>query len=123
MMKPTRRALAMQDTGAPHVIYASGRGPSGNPRLYKYLFRVFSPESPWESDEFFSQSPLLSVGSFYLEAGRLLNAGKSCVVYIIRRPRLDPANPWDLSSPRWQGATFAPSWDEDPDPVVDGGHR
>lgn len=105
------------------MIYASGLGPAGNPRFYKYLFRVFSDESPWEGDSFFRHAPLLSVADFYAETERLLQAGKSCAVYVVRRPRLDPANPWDLSSPRWQGASFAPPWDEDPDPLVDGGHR
>lgn len=105
------------------MIYANGLGPVGNPRFYKYLFRVFSDESPWEGDRFFQHAPLLSVADFYTETERLLQAGKSCAVYVVRRPRLDPANPWDLSSPRWEGVTFAPPWDEDLDPVVDGGHR
>lgn len=71
----------------------------------------------------FSHAPLLSVADLYIETERLLQPGKSCAVYVIRRPRLDPANPWELSSSRWEGVTFAPPWDEDPDPVVDGAHR
>ena len=98
-------------------------GPSGNPRHYKYFWQVFSEESSLEGEAFLQHAPRLCTAEFEAELARLYNRGLSCLVYGWRLPRKDPTNPWDLDSARWKDVTFAPSWDEDPDPIVAGGHQ
>lgn len=125
MMPPTYRNLHRStDRETPWVSYCSGSpSPQGNPRFYKYYWQVFSLECPWEEGDFFQHAPVLCNADFEKEVQRLLSRKLSCMIYGFRRPRRDPANPWDLNSPRWEGVTFAVSWDEDTDPVVDGGHK
>lgn len=108
----------------PRIIFASGpMGWGGNPRHYKYFWQVFSLESPLEGPDFLQHAPPLCNAQFEAEVARLVGRGMSCMVYGWRRPRRDPANPWDLSKARWHGVEFAPSWDDDTDPIVDGGHK
>lgn len=125
MRKPTYKNLENAHwEGKPGIRYASGSpAPQGNPRFYKYLWRVFSLQSPWEGEDFFAHAPVLCNADFEREVQRLVEQDLSCLVYGFRRPRKDPANPWDLASPRWQGVEFAMSWDEDTDPIVMGGHK
>jgi hypothetical protein len=120
MLQPTYKNLQRYDPNDPvGVIYASGSpGPQGNPRLWKYYWQVFSAESPWEDGEFFQSAPLLCNADFEKEVGRLVALGHNCMVYGIRRPRADPANPWEIYSPKWEGVKFAMSYDKDTDPVV-----
>lgn len=109
---------------SPIVSFALGPSrPTGNPRFYKYYWRVFSLESRYEGHEFLRRAPRLCNSAFLLEKERLLGKGMSCLVYGLHRPRRDPTNPWDLSKAKWRGVAFAPSWDEDKDPMVYGGHK
>lgn len=125
MPLPTHDNLqARSDPAQPEIVFISGPGiPHPNPRLYKFLCRVFSPESLLEGDEFMEQAPWLCIADFEKETARLLGQGMSCLVYSMSLPRRDPTNPWNMAHPRWQGQQFAPSWDEDTDPVVAGGHK
>ena len=108
----------------PSLHIASGPlGPSGNPRFYKFYWRIFSLESRYEGAKFFQRAPLLCNARYREEAERLLGKRMSCLVYGFRRPRLDPSNPWDLTKDKWKGVEFAPCWDDDRDPSVDGGHK
>jgi hypothetical protein len=125
MMRPTYRNLG--STGSreePSVSICSGpSSPQGNPRFYKYHWRVFSLESPWEDSDFFRYAPVLCNADCQREVERLLEKRLSCMIYGFRRPRKDPHNPWDMTHARWAGIEFAVSWEEDTDPVVEGGHR
>jgi hypothetical protein len=91
-----------------------------NPRFYKYYWRIFTFESPWEGPDFFERATELS--TFY--AMRLINKyhenRMSCLVYNRRAVRLDPVAPWDLTSAKWQGWRFAPAWNDDSDPIWQG---
>lgn len=112
------------DVAQPRIRYASGSPYlQGNPRHYKYFWQLFTLDSPYEGDEFFERAPMLCNAAFEKAVERLVDQGISCLVYGVRLPRRDPANPWDLSHPRWEGRSFAPSWDDDTDPVVSGGHK
>lgn len=125
MMPPTYRNLQRStDRATPWVSYCSGSpAPQGNPRFYKYHWQVFSLECPWEEADFFRHAPILCNADCEKEVQRLIARKLSCMIYGFRRPRRDPANPWDLNSPRWEGVRFALSWDEDTDPAIDGGHK
>lgn len=114
----------MRALGYDRFIAASAvAAPEGNPRLWKYYWRVFSAECPWEDDDFFQLAPVLGNAAFEEEVGRILGLGQNCMVYSFRRPRADPANPWDRTSPRWQDVEFAVSYDEDSDQIVWGNHK
>ena len=125
LILPTHTNLKSRtDPARPDILWVSGPGiPHPNPRLYKFLCRVFSPESLLEGDEFMEHAPWLCRADYEKETARLLGQGMSCLVYSVSRPRRDPANPWNMEHPRWQAYEFAPSWDEDTDPVVEGGHK
>jgi len=125
MIYPTYANLGSHtDPAQPRVMVTSGPiSLYGDPRHYKCLWQVFSPESPYEGDEFFERAPRLCCAAFEPEVARLVAQGMSCLVYGVRLPRRDPANPWKLDHPKWQGREFAPSWDEDTDPIVHGGYK
>lgn len=125
MIQPTYKNLHRCLTdGADGVIYASGLArPQGNPRLWKYYWQVFSAESPWEGDEFFRLAPQLCIADLEKEVGRLMALSQSCMIYGIRRPRADSANPWNMANQRWKDVAFAVSYDEDTDPIVIDGYR
>lgn len=108
----------------PTVMYCSGSpAPQGNPRHFKYYWRIFHLDCPWEEGEFFKNAPVFSNAECEKEIARLLARRRSCAIYGFRRPRQDPTNPFDPTHPRWAGTTFVMSWDEDTDPPVAGGHK
>jgi hypothetical protein len=105
-------------------MYCSGSPrPQGSPRYWKYYWRVFSIQSAWEDDEFFKYAPVLCNADFVKEVERVHALGQWCMVYGFRLPRADPANPWDMSSPKWEGVEFACRYDDDPDIDVWDGHK
>lgn len=127
-LDPTYEKLRSLTSGdyqdRPIVHFASGpTAPSGNPRLYKYFWQVFSLESPLEGHAFMQHAPRLCTAQLEAEIERLGRSGLSCFVYSSRRHRKDPSNPWDLNHAKWNAVEFAPSWDDDIDPVVAGGHK
>lgn len=125
MMLPTYRNLrSTASWWQASVSICSGAGaPSGNPRFYKYCWRIFSIECSWEGEAFFKNAPVLCAADYEKEVARLLRQGLSCLVYGLKLPRRDPSNPWDMAHPKWATREFAPSWEDDTDPIVEGGHR
>lgn len=125
MLTPTYEALIPYLVAEkPSIIGALGPlYPKGNPRFYKYYWRLFSLESRYEGQEFLRRAPRLCTSAYLLEKERLFAKGMSFLVYGLHRPRMDFTNPWDPSKAKWQGVKFAPSWDEDKDPIVFGGHK
>ena len=124
-MRPTYKTLEKITCVGPASVWcASGSSaPEGNPRMYKYFWRVFSEQSPWEGDDFFIHAPALCPADCEKEVQRLLTLNLSCLLYGFRRPRKNAANPWNMNHPRWKNVKFAVSWEEDVDPVVIGGHK
>lgn len=122
MMQPTYRNLKKAThLWHPSVLFCSGSpGPQGNPRFYKHYWRVFSLHCPWEDEEFFRYAPVLCNTDCEKEVQRLLAQGQSCMIYGFRRPRADPSNPFDRQAEKWANTEFAPSWDDDADPPLDG---
>ena len=125
MLKPMYENLHDRTSkDRPCIRFASGpTAPSGNLRFYKFFWQVFSLESPLEGNAFLQHAPRLCNAQFEAEIERLRERGLSCMVYSWRRPRKDPSNPWDLNNVKWNGVEFAPSWDDDIDPIIAGGHK
>lgn len=122
MLRPTIVNFNKQTQGQPPcIIYASGSpAPHPNPKLYKYLWQVFTPELGLEGDAFFEQAPVLSTARYYAHIEKLIASGQSGMVYGFRRPRCGPGSPIDPLSEKWRAVEFAPSWDNDPDPIFEG---
>jgi hypothetical protein len=97
--------------------------PRFNPRHYKFYWQVFTLTSPYEGYEFFQHAPRLCSAQYQKEMERLCAERVPALIYSFKLPRRDPANPFDLSHPKWKDVEFAPSWDEDQDPIVEGGHK
>jgi hypothetical protein len=124
MLTPTFQNFHRRCEDGPFVSYARlSSTMSSRPRLYKYLWQIFTSESPWENEDFFRHTPYLCTAALLCEIQRLTNAGHSCIIYGITRPRKGSGAPWDMNHPRWKNATFAPSWDDDTDPVCMNGHK
>lgn len=82
-----------------------------NPRMYKYFWRVFTLDSPWEEAEFFEKTPVLSTVQFVELMEEYRVEGVPCLVYNQSIPR--DGSIFDKNSEKWKGVAFAPSWDDD----------
>ena len=125
MIIPKYEALIEQLLGAAPLI-ACALGPSSprcNPRHYKFHWRVFTLDSRHEGYAFLRRARRLCNAEYIEELARLRAAGTPALVYGLKLPRGDAANPFDLNHPKWKGIKFAPSWDLDRDPIMDGGHK
>lgn len=89
-----------------------------NPRFYKYTWRVWTPDSPWEGAAFFADAPLMCTAESHELETRLLAEQKHFFVYNVQRPRF--GGPFDQTAPKWAQVIFAPAYDDDPDPVWKG---
>lgn len=91
-----------------------------NPKLYKYTWQIWTPDSPLEGSEFFEQGPRYSTAKYREIEKQMFNAGVSGFVYNRQLPRLGIGKPFDLTHPRWANRVWAPAWEDDPDPECDG---
>lgn len=97
-----------------------GRYLCGNPRLYKYTWRIFWRGTPVEGMEFLKTESVSTKLAYELMA-TLEAKGEPYFVLNDRHPRRNSI--WNVDSPRLKNVTFAPSYDEDADPPTDSGHR
>lgn len=88
------------------------------PRLYKHHWQIFSPDSEYEGLEFFEKAPRISTARCMERLHELATAGTPCLVYTWKQPRKFTGMPFDPE--KWKGATWAPSWDDDDDPIWEG---
>jgi hypothetical protein len=104
--------------------YAAGVHP--NPRLFKYHWWVFWNESPVDGHEFISDRYHFCTAAAMELVASLKERNEPCWLYNSRLPRLGSTIPFDPKSKRWQGVTWAPAYDDDPDPMAGGelsGHK
>ncbi|WP_341314540.1 hypothetical protein WN982_04275 [Paraburkholderia sp. IMGN_8] len=117
MLFPTRKSFERYSSDG-LTYFSTGLHP--NPRLFKYLWQIWTPDSPLEGEEFLRSGPLLSTGKFVEIEQQMLQARKSGFVYNRCRVRMGLGSPFNLDHPRWKVTEWAPSWDDDPDPVWNG---
>ncbi|MBP0622901.1 hypothetical protein [Cupriavidus consociatus] len=91
-----------------------------DPRMYKYVWRVWTPEAPWEGNAFFTNAPTLSMYEFRQTERQMIEAGEHFFVYGVQRPRRGSA--LERSTPQWAHIVFAPAYDEDDD-IAWQGHK
>jgi hypothetical protein len=102
--------------------YAQGVHP--NPKFFKYYWWVFWTESPIDADELLTKKYRLSTAAAMTLIAELRANNEPYWVYNTKLPRRDPANPFDLLSPRW--GEWAAPFDDDADPPSTGeleGHK
>jgi hypothetical protein len=118
-----------QPQGRDQVVEALGfhlqwfAWPPRQPKILQILLANIQFGMPLEGEAFFKNAPALCNADCDREVKRLLRKWRSCLIYGFKQPRMDPATPWDMTHSKWAGTTFSVSWDEDTDPVVDGGHK
>lgn len=99
----------------------SGSGLHPNPLYWKYDWWVFHQDSPVDGHAFLTASYRLSTHDALNLIDRIRATGGLCWTYNARRPRLDPEHtPFDPQHPRWKGVEWAPAYDQDPDPPLNG---
>jgi hypothetical protein len=112
MQRPTKESLSRSDG----IAFCAGNYDlHPNRRLYKYCWRVFTADCPWEGDELFQKAPRLSTAAFVELEHELTRLGAKAFVYNSKRPRHGHGLPLDPNHPRWKNREWAPSWDDDPD--------
>jgi len=117
MIQPTRNNF-FRTAGKNQQVWC-GSFIHPNPKLYKYYFQVYTPDLPWEGSDFFENAPRLCAAELKTLMDQFRAERRSCFIYNVRRPRAG-ATPFDRSSERWRDVPFAPAWENDPDPEVDG---
>lgn len=89
-------------------------------RLYKYVWQIWTPDTVLEGDEFFKSGPRYCTAEFMDVQQRLIDADASGFVYNRQFPRRDSGLPIDPLHPRWVNCAWAPSWEDDGDPIWNG---
>ena len=117
MISPNR---AFFDRHEPGTGFSQATHMNPNPRFFKYLWRIYTADSPWEGDDFFANAPWLCTHDAMRMIESLSKAGQSHIIYNCRLPRAGPDVPFDFESPRWKDYEVACAYDDDPDPVWNG---
>ena len=94
--------------------------PASDPRWYKYVWQIWTPDSPLEGPEFFQHGPRYCTARFHEAQVRLLGTGVSGFIYNRQLPRRGLGKPFDLTHARWANREWAPAWEDDPDPEWNG---
>ena len=93
-----------------------------NPLFYKYYWWVFHSKSPIEGQAFLTEDYRLCSAAAKQLRGQLKEANEPYWLYNRKFPRLDPINaPFDRFSEKWINADWAPSFEDDTDPIVQWG--
>ena len=106
------------------VLFAGARNIHPNPKWFKYYWFVFTAESLIDGDSFFSDDNKLSFSEFESELARVKSLGLEAWIYNIKLYRLGEGSPFDEAKLRAKGITnFAPSFDEDQEPMSSQGYK
>lgn len=117
MLHPTREDFKRWDeTGL--AFFGTYLHP--NPRMYKYIWQIWTPDSSLEGALFFQFGQKYSTAQFREIEAQMIAAGASGFIYNRKLPRRGLDQPFDLTHPRWANREFAPAWEDDPDPEWNG---
>src|SRR6185369_5408893 len=94
-----------------------------DPHYYMYRWWVFWRGSPCDGREFLSDTYSLCTADAMALLGQLASENEGYWIYNKALPRNEPGTtPFDRTSAKWLGKTFAPPLDQDPNPEWRG-HR
>ena len=106
------------------IYFAGSRPVHENPRWYKYFWFLFTAESPTDGHSFLSDENKLTFFEFERELERVKGIGLEAWVYNVKLHRIGGDSPFDETKLRSRGITeFAPSFDQDLDPVTSEGFK
>ena len=101
------------------MLFAGARNIHPNQKWYKYYFWIFTAESPIDGHSFLSDEYKLTFYEFEKELERVKSLRLETWVYNIKLHRLGYDSPFDEQKLRDRGITdFAPSFEDDLDPVT-----
>ena len=106
------------------IYFAGSRPVHENPRWFKYNWWIFTAQSPTDGHSFLSDENKMTFFEFERELERVKSLGLEAWVYNIKLYRLGEGSPFDETKLRARGITeFAPSFDEDQDPMTSDGFK
>ncbi|MBB4865337.1 hypothetical protein HNP46_004218 [Pseudomonas nitritireducens] len=86
-----------------------------NPRWYKYTWVVVTKDTP---DDVVPEP--LCYAEYKRLTAEIIARGEGYFSTNRQQPRMGPDTPFDPNAERWRGVTFAPAFDDDPDPICNG---
>ena len=106
------------------IYYTGTRGVHENSAWFKYYWWIFTAESPVDGDEFLSSDNRLNSYEYEKEIERIKKLRLEAWIYNQKLHRLGSNSPFDEKKLRSKGITdFAPSFDQDQDPVDSEGFK
>ena len=106
------------------VLFAGARNIHPNPNWFKYYWWVFTSDSPCDGHSFLSEENKLTFFQFERELEHVKSLGLEAWIYNIKLHRLGEGSPFDEQKLREKGITeFAPSFEDDLDPVTSDGFK
>ncbi|AIS95995.1 hypothetical protein BTHA_1287 [Burkholderia thailandensis MSMB59] len=117
MLRPTKEDF-QRWSGTGFAFFGTYLHP--NPRWYKYIWQIWTPDSPLEGAEFFEHGPRYCTAQFHEMEKRMFEAGASGFIYNRQLPRRGLDKPFDLTHPRWANREWVLAWEDDPDPEWNG---
>lgn len=125
MVIPTFEKLAdLTALNGPKIYFAGCSTVHPNPKLYKYYWWIFTQQSLTEGSEFLSDDNRLCISDFNKQLSYCRSNNVSAYIYNQRLYRFDKQLPWDYKKLKQQaGIQFAPSFDQDCDPLTLNGFK
>ena len=106
------------------IYFAGSRPVHANPTWFKYNWWIFTAESTIDGHSLLSDENKLTFFEFERELERVKSLGLEAWVYNIKLHRLGDDSPFDEAKLRAKGITqFAPSFDQDQDPITFDGFK
>lgn len=106
------------------VLFTGASGIHPNPKWFKYFWWIFTAESPIDGHSFLCDDNKLSFFEFEKELERVKSLGLEAWIYNTKLYRLGEDSPFDEQKLRAKGISeFAPSFDEDQDPMTPDGFK
>jgi hypothetical protein len=118
MRLPTRERWERNPPGA--LWFCLGYLPRTPRKFYKYTWQIWTPDFELEGHEFLRYAMRMSTAAFMARYEEMFRSNLPGWIYRHDRPREGPGTPFDRNHLKWKDVEFAPSWDDDPDPVWNG---
>lgn len=125
MLQPTHENLKSISSHKLFVISNAGTvNIHPNPKFYKYYWWIFTADSKTEGDDFLTDDNKLCYAEYLNKIEHIKENNIPAMIYNRKYHRIDKNNPWNYEKLKSQkNIKFAPSFDEDTDPLTPNGHK
>jgi len=110
VIKPSYKILLEED-----ALLWQARDVHENFRMFKYKWRVFTLDSPFEGSEFFIRTDEVSIAEAMANVERLVSLKQPAIVFNRRMPRRISPMFFNPLAQRWNGVEWAEEYDLDMD--------